>query len=111
VLRVAGAIEWPAYAAWTAHMQRSFGRRLLRCKGLLRIGAADAIWVIQGVQGHFTAPQRLGTAAAASLCDNQRDFLVCVGERIDAEELQSTLVLFDAHDASSAPSVRLMEYQ
>jgi G3E family GTPase len=111
ILHVPGVIDWSAYAAWTAHMQRSFGWRLLRCKGLLRIGADDAVWVIQGVQGHFTAPVRLGAAAAAGLVDSQRDFLVCVGEGISSKDLQSTLAFFGAHDFPGAPASPVLEHQ
>ncbi len=120
VLRLRGATDWPAYAAWTAEVQRQFGKRLLRCKGLLRIGDRNGeLWVIQAVQGYFTAPVKLGAAAAAALNDRERDFLVCISERIDAEELQSTLGLLVkgaredavAADAAATPLITHMECQ
>jgi G3E family GTPase len=120
VLRVPGATDWPAYAAWAAEVQRRFGKRLLRCKGLLRIGDGNGEpWVIQAVQGHFTAPVKLGVAAAEALNEKECDFLVCIGERIDANELQSTLGLLvagareDAVAAGAAamPLITLMECQ
>lgn len=115
VLRVSGATDWPAYAAWTAQMQRCFGRRLLRCKGLLRIGGDEAIWVIQGVQGHFTSPALLDPGVARELTDGQLDFLVCIGEQISGDQLQATIPLLGTADkrrtSNGSSSALLTEHQ
>jgi G3E family GTPase len=95
VLRVPGVADWAEYAQWTDCMRRAFGRRLLRCKGIVAIGDAGALWVVQAVQGHFTPPERLPAAREAALGESERGFLVCIGEGISREQLQDTLPLLN----------------
>lgn len=88
--RVREAIDWSTYAAWSCAMRERFGKRLLRCKGLipLRTEAGEEPWVIQGVQGYFAKPERLpGWPSAAG-----EGFVVCIGEAIDAQELEAAMV-------------------
>lgn len=93
VLRLDGPVTWEGYAAWTDAMRRRFGKRLLRCKGLLAVGADAQPWVVQGVQGYFAPPARLpaGTPPAASAAG----WLICIGESLDRTELDGTLPLLD----------------
>lgn len=91
VLRVPGAVAWDGYAAWTDAMRRRFGKRLLRCKGLLTIEADGARWVVQGVQGYFARPARLDDASHVP--DTAVGYLVCIGEALDRHELDETLAL------------------
>lgn len=89
VVHVPGAVTWDAYAAWTDAMRRRFGKRLLRCKGLLAIEpAAAAQWVVQGVQGYFARPVPLAGASEAAA-----GWLVCIGEALDRAELDETVAV------------------
>jgi len=52
-------LTWEAYGGMVAALTAHYGRRLLRCKGLLQLGhGADnaRMHVIQGVQGYFAPP-------------------------------------------------------
>jgi len=75
-------ISWPAYASLTQALSQTFGRKLLRCKGLLRL-QGDEPWIVQGVQGYFAKPTRLPRNQAW----NEDSFLVCIGVDISAERL------------------------
>lgn len=87
--RVRQPVEWSTYADWSAQMRTRFGKRLLRCKGLLPLGAPNGggPWVIQGVQGFFAKPEHL--PAWPSL--EGEGFFVCIGESIDAGELDAAM--------------------
>jgi G3E family GTPase len=95
VLRVDPIPGWAEYAQWTEHMRRTFGRRLLRCKGIVAIGDPAALWVVQAVQGYFTPPERLPEARVAALKEAECGFLVFIGEGISREQLQDTLPLLN----------------
>lgn len=75
-------LSWAAYAAWTQALMAQLGRRLLRCKGVLRMEDGQA-WVIQGVQGYFAPPSRLpvGTQWSGDA------FLVCIVDDVAAGDL------------------------
>lgn len=85
VLPLTAALDWDAYAALTRNLSARLGRRLLRCKGLLAIGDEGVPWVVQGVQGYFAPPQRLDAWPAKV----PQGFLVCIGESVSREELES----------------------
>lgn len=85
--RLTAPIDWPAYAAWTATMRTLFGKRLLRCKGLVAIGSSDRPWVIQGVQGYFAKPESLSVWPTG----DREGFLVCIYESVDAGELEAAM--------------------
>ncbi len=87
VLSLPGTISWAAYAACTAALRARFGKRLLRCKGLLRIEPDNTLWVVQGVQGYFAPPQRL----PAGDDDYLSGFLVCIGEDITRADLDAAI--------------------
>lgn len=81
------SVDWQAYAAWCDGMRRKFGRRLLRCKGLLKPGDDQAPWIVQGVQGFFAPPVKYTGAPVEG-------FIVCIGEdlrRADLEEIFTAL--------------------
>jgi len=74
----AGALSWAAYATWTQVLARRLGRKLLRCKGVLRMEDGQP-WVVQGVQGYFAPPERLPA-------DNRwpgHAFLVCIVDDVE----------------------------
>jgi G3E family GTPase len=81
------AVDWATYAGWIQALSRRFGKRLLRCKGLLALGDGDAPWVIQGVQGYFAPPQLLPRWPASV----PHGFLVCIGESISRAELDAVV--------------------
>jgi G3E family GTPase len=90
-LRFARPMGWPQYATYTRSLQRCFGRRLLRCKGLLPIAPDAQPWLVQGVQGYFAPPERLAAWPAGS----PQGFLVCIGEGITRAELDD---IFEGND-------------
>lgn len=90
VLRIPDAIGWDGYAAWTDAMRRRFGKRLLRCKGLLAIGPDASRWIVQGVQGFFARP--VPWTGASGTAGN---YLVCIGEELARDELDQMLELLD----------------
>ncbi|MDB5999231.1 MAG: GTP-binding protein [Rhizobacter sp.] len=87
VLVIPQTVDWATYAAWTQALVGRFGKRLLRCKGLLALGDDGAPWVVQGVQGYFAAPERL----AAWPGSVPHGFLVCIGEAITRDELDAVV--------------------
>ncbi|WP_051236854.1 CobW family GTP-binding protein [Ottowia thiooxydans] len=92
VIAVPDTLDWPTYADWTHQLTARLGKRLLRCKGLLRIGdnpsQADTPWIVQGVQGYFAPPERLTEWPTAS---SRQTFLVCIGESLQRAELDAIL--------------------
>ncbi|MDO8279613.1 MAG: GTP-binding protein [Burkholderiaceae bacterium] len=97
VLPLTATLDWDAYATLTRNLSARLGRRLLRCKGLLAIGDEGVPWVVQGVQGYFASPQRLDAWPAKV----PQGFLVCIGESVSREELESivaqSLPLIETH--------------
>lgn len=102
VLRLPRPVEWSSYAAWTDAMRRRLGRRLLRCKGLLHVGADATAWVVQGVQGHFAPPARLPAALVGP--PDGTGWLICIGEGLDRTELEGMLALLDPAVSSERTS-------
>jgi G3E family GTPase len=93
-------IEWATYAHWTRALGDRFGKRLLRCKGLLPLGDDGQPWIVQGVQGYFAPPERM-----ADWPDGvERGFLVCIGEDIEADSLQAVIASTPDSLSSSFPS-------
>jgi G3E family GTPase len=95
VLRIPHAVEWAGYAAWSDAVRRRFGKRLLRCKGLLPIGDGTP-WVVQSVQGYFAPPVRLDAPGAPEMTNTAAGYLVCIGEGLGRDELNETLALLGA---------------
>ena len=54
----ASPVTWAGWAAWAGLVSRTFGARLIRVKGLLRMEDSGEIALVQGVQGVFHPPQR-----------------------------------------------------
>ena len=52
-------VDWAGYAAWTAAMRRYPGDKLLRIKGLMRLGDRARPYVVQAVQHVFGEPIRI----------------------------------------------------
>lgn len=91
-------LDWPAYAAWTEALRRRFGKRLLRCKGLLAIADPGSRWVVQGVQGHFTPPSRLPVRPPSFPVPS--GFVVMIGEDLDEREVADVMALLEEEPAS-----------
>lgn len=79
------SLSWEDYAALTRQLSARLGKRLLRCKGLLALGDGGQPCVIQGVQGFFSAPERLDAWPAGV----PHGFLVCIADAVPAEELRA----------------------
>lgn len=93
-LHLPDPVDWATYAAWTRALSARFGRRLLRCKGMLALGDDFKPWVVQAVQGYFASPELWegGTGWPAAV---PVGFLVCIGESIQRAELEA--IVFAAH--------------
>jgi G3E family GTPase len=58
VLHATQPVSWPSYAAWVNAMQRQFGEKLLRVKGIVRF-TDGLLYAIHGVHHLFSPPQPL----------------------------------------------------
>ncbi len=79
--------SWAGLAAWWQLLSESFGDRLLRCKGVLRIAETGEILFIQGVQRVFHRPERLADWPDA----DHRSRLVCITRDVNEAEGLETL--------------------
>ncbi|MEJ0070598.1 MAG: GTP-binding protein [Pseudomonadota bacterium] len=59
LLHRGGSASWSGLAAWWRLVSETYGDRLLRCKGILRIRDTDEIVFVQGVQRIFHRPEKL----------------------------------------------------
>jgi G3E family GTPase len=85
--RPQGPLSWAGWAAWTDLVEREFGERLVRVKGLLQIADTDEIVFVQGVQGVFHKPERF----KAWPSDDHGNRLVCIARDLEKDELEATL--------------------
>ena len=97
-------VSWAGIAAWSRLAAETFGDRLLRCKGLLRIADSGEIVFVQGVQRVFHAPERLRGWPDA----DHRSRLVCITRDVQEAELRLTLRALDI-PAGSDPNITLAE--
>lgn len=74
-------MEWEDYGALIVRLRRTFGERLLRTKGLIRIAGEDGVKAIQGVGQVFAPPADIAAPTDARLG------LVLIGEKLDPAEL------------------------
>lgn len=84
---VPDAVGWAAYAAWVGHLQRSFGERLLRVKGLLHFEGEAQPRVVQGVQHVFAPPEELDADLAVP------PGLVFIARSVEPSALRDSLAL------------------
>ncbi|WP_159597336.1 CobW family GTP-binding protein [Hydrogenophaga sp. BPS33] len=92
VLHIDAAMCWQQYALLTSTLTQRFGRRVLRCKGLVAIADDARRWVVQGVQGHFSAP----TPLAHSHASPKNSYLVCILESVTQDEWDDVAVLLSS---------------
>ena len=90
---------WVGIAAWWHLLTLKFGNQLLRCKGLLAVQDAKPFVLIQGVGKVFHSPTFLQTWPDA----DSRGRIVCIGQNLDAEWLQSSLKALTLTEASCRP--------
>jgi G3E family GTPase len=93
-------VSWAGLAAWTSLARASFGKRLLRCKGILWICETGAPVVVQGVQTLFAKPEPI---APAELPD-RRSRLVCIADGIDPGTLRASLKALAIEAGGHAPA-------
>lgn len=89
-LPIPDPVSWERYAALVSALQ-SYGRGLLRTKGLIRIDGEAGLLAIQGVRRLFAPPVPLPDNISA------RTGLVLIGEELDREGLQAALALALGH--------------
>ncbi len=94
--------SWAGLAAWWRLVSTTYGDRLLRCKGVLRIRDTNEIVFIQGVQRVFHRPERLPDWPDA----DHRSRLVCITRDVEAAELRETLQALQL-PAGSDPDIPL----
>ena len=80
-------VSWAGLAAWTTLARALFGKRLLRCKGILWIEETGAPVVVQGVQTLFSKPATIDPAALPDRLSR----LVCIADGIAPETLRGSL--------------------
>ncbi|MEP6656042.1 MAG: GTP-binding protein [Betaproteobacteria bacterium] len=96
--------SWAGLAAWWRLVSETYGDRLLRCKGVLRICDTNEIVFIQGVQRIFHRPERLADWPDT----DHRSRLVCITRDVDESELRLTLDALQLPSGSD-PNVPLSE--
>jgi G3E family GTPase len=96
--------SWAGLAAWWRLVSESFGNRLLRCKGVLRIAETGEILFIQGVQRVFHRPERLADWPDA----DHRSRLVCITRDVNEAEVLETLDVLQI-PAGTDPQTALIE--
>lgn len=82
VARCDGAVTWDGYAAWVETLQTRLGDRLLRIKGLLRIGG-DGLYAIHGVRRLIDPPAPVHWSPPDELIGS----VVMIARNMDREEL------------------------
>lgn len=90
---------WVGISAWWNLLVHEYGDRLLRCKGLLRMGSAPPFVFFQGVGKVFHSPQLLPTWPDT----DPRSRLVCIGSGLDARWLDSSLRALQITEPSCRP--------
>lgn len=92
-----GTTNWAAYAAWTAAMTTTFRKKLLRCKGIVSVGAPNEYWIIQAVQGFFVPPVRYAPRHedAGKQAHQVKQFIQCICDQISREELGALFPLLE----------------
>jgi G3E family GTPase len=93
-------ISWAGLAAWTSLARASFGKRLLRCKGIIWIAETGAPVVVQGVQTLFANPAAIDPAGLP----DRRSRLVCIADGIPPETLRQSLTALTLEGGSHAPT-------
>ena len=94
-----GAIRWAGLAAWCEALREFFGRRVLRCKGILLVDDIGRPVLVQGVQSVFAAPLTLPQWPD----DDRRSRLVVISRGVDERELRATLGLLHAEPGTFRP--------
>jgi G3E family GTPase len=97
---VSGVIHWAGLAAFMDALREFFGRRLLRCKGLIEIAELGRPVLVQGVQAVFAAPLPL----PAWPDDDRRSRLVCISRDLPRRELEACLPLLQAEAGTFRPA-------
>ncbi|WP_029954551.1 GTP-binding protein [Achromobacter sp. DH1f] len=88
--RQQGPLGWDRYAAWVRAMQRDFGDRLLRAKGLLR-WTDGTIRAVHGVHHLFNAPEPLRVDEGA----RQVGAMVIIMGDVSAEEMRDAMSVLE----------------
>ncbi len=93
-------ISWAGLAGWTDLVRRTFGDKLLRCKGILLIAETGRPVIVHGVEARFAVPQRLKDWPDG----DHRSRLVCIARDIDPDLLRASFVALRLAPGTHAPS-------
>ncbi len=93
-------IHWAGVAAWTETATTFFGRKMLRCKGLLRVETVGGPVLIQGVQGLFATPEALPIWPS----DDHASRLVCITDDLDPDLLRASMRQFNIDAGAHRPA-------
>jgi G3E family GTPase len=97
---ISGQVHWSGVAAWADAIREFFGRRMLRCKGLLQVQGARGPVLVQGVQAVFSPPEILNDWPDA----DHRSRLVCITDGIDPTELRASLRMLHTEPGAYRPA-------
>jgi len=98
--------SWAGLAAWWRVISDTFGDRMLRCKGVLRIAETDQVVFIQAVGRVFHRPERMAGWPDAL----RRSRLVCITQDVSEAQLRDTLDAL-ALPPGADPESFLIEHQ
>ena len=90
VLELDWVLDWTAFGIWLTMLLHARGSDLYRVKGLLDVGG-DGPLLVNGVQHAVHPPVHLD----AWPNEERRSRLVFIGRRVDADELATSLRVFD----------------
>ena len=90
VLKLDGALDWPAFTLWLSALLHAHGSHILRVKGVVRTTGASGPVVIHGVQ-HVVHPPRHLSAADD---DGQPGYLVFITDDVDKATIERSLERF-----------------
>lgn len=101
VITIPSPIYWPGIAAWWSLLSNTYGKRLLRCKGILHIEPKrqNAV-LLQCVGDHFYPPRPITLPEQTEHTSK----LVIIGVDITAHWLERSLVAFGLSDPYLKPS-------
>lgn len=99
VVRCERAVTWEGYAAWLESLQAQLGDRLLRVKGLLRIG--DGLYAVHGVRRLFDAPQPVSWSPPSELVGA----VVMIARNADRKELASAALRLSEAQVVRQPAI------
>ena len=104
--RPLATVTWAGWSAWARLVKATFGAKLIRVKGLLRMDDTGEIAFVQGVQGVFHAPQRFKDWPDGDKANR----LVCIARDLAEKDIATTLTALNT-PAGTQASYSMQELQ